>query len=62
MKYSELKKKLKQAGYRFERQGKGSHQIWISKETGHRIIFPDHGSNEIPKGIAASIMKDAGLK
>jgi len=33
MKFSELKKKLKQAGFRFERQGKGSHQIWYNKQS-----------------------------
>jgi predicted RNA binding protein YcfA (HicA-like mRNA interferase family) len=61
MKYAELKKKLAKAGFRFERQGKGSHQIWKHKVTGNRIVFPDHGSKEIPKGTAARIMKDAGI-
>lgn len=62
MKYSELKRKLKKAGFNFERQGKGSHQIWYNKQSGKRIIFPDHGSKEIPKGTVAGIMKDAGIK
>ncbi len=62
MKFSELKKKLKQAGFRLEQQGKGSHRIWYNKQSGKRIIFPDHGSKEIPKGTANSIMKDAGIK
>jgi predicted RNA binding protein YcfA (HicA-like mRNA interferase family) len=61
MKYAELKKKLAKAGFRFERQGKGSHQIWQHKVTGKRIVFPDHLSKEIPKGTAAQIMKDAGI-
>lgn len=61
MKYSELKRKLKKAGFNFERQGKGSHQVWYNKQSGKRIIFPDHGGKEIPKGTAAGIMKDAGL-
>lgn len=61
MKYTELKKKLTKAGYRLERHGKGSHQIWKHKGTGKRIVFPDHGSKEIPKGTVARIMKDAGI-
>lgn len=62
MKYNELKKKLKKAGWSFLRQGKGSHEVWQNAETKQRIIVANHGSKEVPTGTANKILKDAGLK
>jgi predicted RNA binding protein YcfA (HicA-like mRNA interferase family) len=62
MKCSELKRKLMRAGWQILRQGKGSHLIMIHKERpGTEIVFPDHGSAEMGKGLATRILKQAGL-
>jgi mRNA interferase HicA len=39
---------------------KGSH-LKLEKD-GRRVIFPNHGSKEIPKGTWNAIQKQAGLK
>lgn len=63
MKSSELLRKLKQAGWELDRNGKGSHRILIHRDKpGVVITFPDHGTNEIGKGLAQKIKKQAGLR
>lgn len=45
----ELKRLLRDAGCRFERAGKGDHEIWFSPNTGMR--FPvDHKNQVAPHG------------
>lgn len=62
MKCSELKRRLMRAGWQILRQGKGSHLIMIHKDKpGIEIVFPDHGSAEMGKGLEARILKQAGL-
>lgn len=61
-KCSELKKKLINAGWVILRQGKGSHVILIHPgKPGERIVFTDHGSHEMGKGLERKILKQAGL-
>ncbi len=60
MKYSEFFKIAKKKGWRLFRQGKGSHQIW--SKNGKQVIIPDHGSNEMPKGLELKLKKEMGLK
>jgi predicted RNA binding protein YcfA (HicA-like mRNA interferase family) len=63
MKSSELFRILKREGWIIYRTGKGSHKILIHpSRPGVEIVFPDHGSNEIAKGLAIRILKQAGLK
>jgi len=63
MKCSQLLKQLKQAGWFVAREGKGSHKILEHlNHPGKTITFPDHGSDEIGKGLAEKIKKQAGLK
>jgi len=57
MKSSELIKLLKKAGCKLERQGKGSHEIWYSPLTGERMSIPNHGSEEVAKGMEKKILK-----
>ena len=40
MNYNELVKLLKQAGWRFYRSGKGSHQIWRTQNGKINLPFP----------------------
>lgn len=63
MKSPELLRTLRREGWIIYRTGKGSHKILIHPgKPGIEIVFPDHGSNEIAKGLASRILKQAGLK
>ncbi len=54
----ELKRLLHDAGCRFERAGKGDHEIWSSPHTGMR--FPvDHKIKS--RHTANAVLKQAGL-
>ncbi|MGQ1928156.1 type II toxin-antitoxin system HicA family toxin [Ornithobacterium rhinotracheale] len=60
MKYKEFFKFIKKNGWRLQRQGKGSHEIW--EKNGEQISIPNHGSKEIPTGLEKSLKKQMGLK
>ena len=62
MKSSELLRILKKDGWYVAREGKGSHKILAHPTKQALISFPDHGSKEMRKGTAESILKEAGLK
>ncbi|WP_110830058.1 type II toxin-antitoxin system HicA family toxin [Pedobacter nutrimenti] len=64
MKWSELLKKLKQAGYMYLRDAKGSHEYWHhpGKMNEVPIVIAKHGAKEIGTGLANKILKQAGLK
>ncbi|RZN38041.1 MAG: type II toxin-antitoxin system HicA family toxin [Methanosarcinales archaeon] len=55
--YQELKK----AGFVFDRQAKGSHEIWYNPITKRRTTIPNHPGVDIPKGTLKAIIKEAGL-
>ncbi|HED03220.1 MAG TPA: type II toxin-antitoxin system HicA family toxin [Candidatus Fraserbacteria bacterium] len=61
MKYSEVTKRLKRLGFRFYRQGKGSHELWVRDSDGKAIPVPRYQSKEIRKGTVARIIKEIGL-
>ncbi|MCU0444797.1 MAG: type II toxin-antitoxin system HicA family toxin [Microscillaceae bacterium] len=61
MKCSELIRKLEQDGWYSIRQ-KGSHIMMIHPTKQGQLTVPNHGSKEVPKGLAIRIMKDAGIK
>ena len=52
---------LKKSGFEFDRQAKGSHEIWYNPTTGRRVTIPNHPGTEIPKGILKAIIKQSGL-
>jgi mRNA interferase HicA len=41
---------------------KGSHMKMKHNSKSNTIIFPNHGSQEIGKGLENKILKDAGIK
>ncbi len=59
MKYSVFLKHAKRSGWKFLRQGKGSHEIW--EKEGKTIAIPNHGAKEMPKGLERSLTKEMGL-
>jgi len=61
MKCSELLRILKRDGW-YPVSQKGSH-LKLKHHTKKKIIiFPNHGSQEIGKGLEKKILKDAGVK
>jgi predicted RNA binding protein YcfA (HicA-like mRNA interferase family) len=61
MKCSELLRQLLKDGWVVV-SSKGSHLKMMHQVKKGIIIFPDHGSKEMGKGMANKIKKDAGLK
>ncbi|MEA1980677.1 MAG: type II toxin-antitoxin system HicA family toxin [candidate division Zixibacteria bacterium] len=61
MKYSELLRLLLKNGW-YTVSRKGSYIKLRHRENPNTIIFPDHGSREMGKGMEIKIKKIAGLK
>jgi predicted RNA binding protein YcfA (HicA-like mRNA interferase family) len=40
----------------------GSHMILKHPTKGGKLVFPNHGSQEVGKGLEKKIKKEAGLK
>ena len=56
--YRELAARLREAGCRMVRQGKGSHEIWYSPVSGRTFSVP---ANIESRPLANEILKQAGL-
>lgn len=56
----EVIRKLKKAGFVFDRQAKGSHEIWYNPTTRRRTTVPNH-PGDVPKGTLKAIIEQAGL-
>ena len=57
---SKVKKRLKDlVGLERKRQGKGSHELWMTE--GGRTVTLYNRSGDVPKGTLSSILKQAGL-
>ncbi len=61
MKPEQLMKKLKKAGFQFDRQAKGSHEIWYNPKTKKRTTIPNHPGKELPLGTLRAIIKQTEL-
>ena len=60
MKCSELFRILKKDGW-YQDSQKGSHVKLKHETKSGTIIFPNHGSQEVGKGLEKKILKDAGI-
>lgn len=60
--YKKITRKLKKLGFRFYRQGKGSHTLWVNDERKKIIPVPNHGNKDIRSGTLRAIIKQIGLK
>ncbi len=61
MKYSELVHIFNRHGVVFDRQARGSHEIWRSRVNGRRTTVPNHGSKDLHKGTVHTILRDLGI-
>ena len=59
-KYSDVARRLKRAGFEFDRCAKGSHEIWWNPETRRRTTVPNH-PGDVPEGTLRAILKQAGI-
>ncbi len=58
--YKDLIKKIRKAGFVFDRQAKGSHEIWFHPENRRRTTIPNH-SKPISKATLKAIINQIGL-
>ena len=58
--YRRITKKLKKAGFHFDRSAKGNHQIWYNSQTRKRTTIPNHPGN-IPEGTLRAIISQADI-
>ena len=58
--YRDAAGKLKRAGFEFDRQARGSHEIWRNPHNGRRTTLPRH-PGDIPEGTMKAIVTQAGL-
>lgn len=59
-KYKEIVRKLKKAGFEFDRNAKGSHEIWWNPVTRARTTIPNH-PGDMPEGTLRAVLKQAGI-
>ncbi len=52
--------KLRRAGFIFDRQAKGSHELWYNPQTHRHTVVPNHPGT-IAKGTLRAIVREAGL-
>jgi len=53
-------RRLRRAGFQFDRQAKGSHEIWFNPKTRRRTTVPVH-PGDLPRGTLRAIISQAGL-
>jgi predicted RNA binding protein YcfA (HicA-like mRNA interferase family) len=58
---AEVIRKLRKSGFIFDRQAKGSHEIWYNPRTRRRTTIPNHPGKDIARGTLQAIVKQAGL-
>lgn len=58
--YRGVVEKLRQAGFEFDRQAKGSHEIWYNRESRRRVTVPNH-PGDIARGTLRAIIRESGL-
>ncbi len=59
LKYREVIKKARKAGFGFRRNTGGTHEIWWNEEKRRTCVIPHH--KEILPGTLKSIMRQMGL-
>jgi len=59
--YRVLSKRLREFGFLFFRQAKGSHEIWHNEDTDRYTTIPKH-SGDMAEGTVRSILKQADIE
>ncbi len=58
--YTDIVRKLKLHGFKFDRQAAGSHEIWFHPTTNRYTTIPNH-PGDMPEGTLRAILKQAGI-
>ncbi len=58
--YRQVVRKLRRAGFEFDRMAKGSHEVWWNPVTRRRTVIPNH-PGDIPEPTLRAIIRQAGL-
>jgi predicted RNA binding protein YcfA (HicA-like mRNA interferase family) len=58
--YEEVIQRLRTLDFRFDRQGKGSHELWVRDRDGRVVPVPHHGK-PIRKGTLRAIIREVGV-
>ena len=58
--YRDMIRKLRKAGFQFDRHAKGSHEIWWNPDTRRRTTVANHPGT-LPEGTVRAIIKQAGI-
>ena len=58
--YPELSRKLRTFGFKFDRQAKGSHEIWRHELTGRKVTIPHH-RRALAEGTLRAILRQAEI-
>ncbi|MYB50057.1 MAG: type II toxin-antitoxin system HicA family toxin [Dehalococcoidia bacterium] len=61
MTYRELTRKLKNLGCVFDRQGSGSHEVWINPRTRMRTTIPNWRGRDLRAGTVRGVVRELGL-
>lgn len=59
-KYKDVIRKIRSAGFEFDRNAKGSHELWWNPVTRARTTVPNH-PGDIPEGTVRALLKQAGI-
>jgi predicted RNA binding protein YcfA (HicA-like mRNA interferase family) len=60
MTYRDVVKRLRAVGFVFDRQAKGSHEIWYNPTTKRYVTVPHH-PGDLPRGTLRAIIRETGL-
>ncbi|MCY4660105.1 MAG: type II toxin-antitoxin system HicA family toxin [Acidobacteria bacterium] len=59
--YREVARRLRRLGYRFDRPGAGSHEVWRHAVTGCKVTLPRH-SGDMAEGTLRAVLREAGIE
>ena len=57
---AEVVRKLRRAGFQFDRNAKGSHEIWRHPDGRRKVTVPNH-PGDLPEGTVRAIVRGADL-
>ena len=61
MTYRELTRKLRRLGCRFQRQGRGDHEIWINVDNDETTAIPNWRGRDLKTGTIRKILRDLDI-
>ena len=59
--YRDVTRRLDKLGFRFYRQGKGSHELWVRDSDGRVVPVPHHRGKSIRRGTVRAIIHETGV-